>query len=178
MKKLYLTAIMFATATASFSSLAASNNTISFQGEVTDQTCELTVNGELESPIILLPTVSTADFASNVAGKTPFEVGVAGCKADGSSISTVFVGNNVSTAGNLGNTGTAANVDIQILKPDNSTVINFTDKYVGASDLTLADSATSATSTYYAQYYTSGTTADTINKGTVTASLQYSVSYQ
>lgn len=41
-------------ASISSTALAASDNVITFQGEVTDETCALTVNGENASPIVLL----------------------------------------------------------------------------------------------------------------------------
>lgn len=162
-----------------FTALAASDNVITFQGEVADQTCEVTVNGEKASPVVLLPTVPASDLAASgdVAGKTSFEIGLSGCTPSTTGtvkISTVFVGNQVTSDGNLGNTGTAGNVDIQILESNGTTAVNFTGGYTGASDLTLATNETSATSTYYAQYYaTAAATA-----GTVQSSLQYAVSYQ
>ena len=65
------------------SAVSASDNTITFQGEVTDQTCSVTVNGNALSPVVLLPTVSISDFASSTtAGATAFEVGVSGCAVD------------------------------------------------------------------------------------------------
>ncbi|MFT8210809.1 MAG: fimbrial protein [Symbiopectobacterium sp.] len=91
----------------------ASDNTISFQGEVADETCEVSVNGNNASPVVLLPTVSASQLnaAGQTAGQTTFDIGVSGCTgdADGMTVSTVFVGNQVTSAGNLGNTGTANN---------------------------------------------------------------------
>lgn len=151
-------------------------NTITFQGEVTAQTCSVDVNGTADSPIVLLPTASTSDLAASgeTAGQTTFNLGVSGCTASTTStnISTVFIGNNVnSTSGNLNNTGTATNVEVQVLDPS-STAINFNSTYTG-SDITLAASETSASATYYAQYYATGAST----AGTVVASLQYAVSY-
>ncbi len=55
---------------------AASENTIRFQGEVNAQTCNVNVNDATGSPIILLPTVSTAELstAKSTAGKTPLRL--------------------------------------------------------------------------------------------------------
>lgn len=150
-------------------------NTITFQGEVTDQTCAVTVNGNAVSPVVLLPTVSVADFTSSpTAGATTFEVGVSGCAVETAdrTISTVFVGNQVTSSGNLGNTGTATNVDIQILNTTGA-VIDFTSNFTGTGDLTLTAGETSASAEYTAQYYATGTPT----VGDVTASLQYAVTY-
>jgi len=157
------------------SAFAASDNTITFQGEVTDQTCAVTVNGNDVSPVVLLPTVSTSDFSSSTtAGATTFEVGVSGCATETAdrTLSTVFIGNQITTSGNLGNTGTAKNVEIQILDKARA-VIDFTSNFTGNGDLMLTAGETSASAGYTAQYYTTGTPT----VGDVSASLQYAVSY-
>ncbi len=46
---------------------AASDNTIRFQGEVSDETCTVTVNGNSALPVVLLPTVPVT--ALDTAGK-------------------------------------------------------------------------------------------------------------
>lgn len=123
----------------------------------------------------MLPTVSISDFsASSTAGATNFEVGVSGCAAETADrkISTVFVGNQVTTSGNLGNTGTAENVEIQILDTAGK-AIDFTSNFTGNGDLTLTAGETFASADYTAQYYSTGTP----KAGEVTASLQYAVTY-
>ncbi|CAA0303997.1 Uncharacterised protein [Klebsiella oxytoca] len=77
---------LFSFAALSGSALAATP-TVTFQGEVTSQTCSVSINGETNS-VVLLPTVSTADFGANLAngqtaGLTPFTVTVSGCTAAG-----------------------------------------------------------------------------------------------
>ncbi|MDE8554992.1 fimbrial protein [Pantoea vagans] len=171
-------AVLVSSALVSGSVFAASDNTINFQGEVTAETCSVSVNGNNASPVVLLPTVSTSDLATSgtTAGDTNFTVGVSGCTGDSSKttkISTVFVGNNVSAAGNLTNTGTAKNVEVQILDPKDA-VINLTSGYAGSGDMTLQAGETSGSATYSARYYAAGTPT----AGTVTASLQYAVTYQ
>jgi major type 1 subunit fimbrin (pilin) len=96
----------------------AAPNTIHFQGEVTDQTCQVTVNGNTGDPTVLLPSVPAMSLAAanSTAGQTTFTVAVSDCMAPVSTtqaISTVFVGNLVTPAGNLGNTGTATNVAVR-----------------------------------------------------------------
>ena len=120
MNKKILVACGLLVAGYSMTASAVSDNTISFQGEVTDETCSLTVNGNDTAPIILLPTVSTSDLSASgdVAGATTFEMGLSGCTGsttDSTTISTVFAGNLVETTnGTLGNTGTAENVTVQM----------------------------------------------------------------
>jgi P pilus assembly protein, pilin FimA len=49
----------------STSALAASDNTITFQGEVTDETCSVAINGNQAKPVVLLPTVSSKDLTQD-----------------------------------------------------------------------------------------------------------------
>ncbi len=155
----------------------ASGNTITFQGEVAAQTCSISVNGNEASPVVLLPTVGTnqLNVAGNVAGATTFDIGVTGCTAseEGMSFSTVFVGNQVTESGNLGNTGTAQNVELQILDTT-GTEINFTGGFTGNNDLVLSSGQTSTSSTYTAQYFATGAAGP----GSVMSTMQYAISYQ
>lgn len=171
-------ALLLGTALVSGSAFAASDNTITFQGEVTDETCSVAVNGNSASPVVLLPTVSATDLAASgdTAGPVTFDIGLSGCTGSSSAetkISTVFVGNQVTTNGNLGNTGTATNVEVQLMDTTGA-VIDLTNGFTGDGDLTLAAGDTEASATYTAQYY--ATNASTA--GTVEATLQYAVSYQ
>lgn len=50
-----------------FSTMAAP--TVTFQGEVTDQTCSVNINGQTNS-VVLLPTVAMADFGATLADAT------------------------------------------------------------------------------------------------------------
>jgi major type 1 subunit fimbrin (pilin) len=158
--------------------LAESANTITFQGEVTDETCTVSVNGENASPVVLLETVPKSALANSgdTAGATEFEVSISGCTGNAAgvpNISTVFVGNQVTSNGNLGNTGSATNVELQILDTTGST-IDLKDGFKGSNDLALASGEQANSATYKAQYYATGAAT----AGTVNASLQYAVSYQ
>ena len=175
LNRAFLSALM---ASALFSTNAlASDNTITFMGEVSDETCSISVNGSDASPVVLLPTVTATELNANqVAGATTFDVGVSNCtgSSSGVQISTVFVGNNISSAtGNLGSTGSATNVEIQILDTSDAE-IDFRSAFTGTGDLSLAANQTSASATYKALYYSAGAATT----GTVLASLQYAVSYQ
>lgn len=160
---------------------ALSNNTITFQGEVASETCSVTVNGNTAKPLVLLPTVNVSALAASgqTAGQTTFDIGVTGCTGNATAettVSTVFAGNSVSTAGNLTNvaaTDAAANVEIQILDTK-ATVIDFNKgSFNGAGDLKLAAGATAASATYTAQYYATGVST----AGAVESTMQYAVSY-
>ncbi|EDI0454029.1 type 1 fimbrial protein [Salmonella enterica subsp. enterica serovar Weston] len=137
----------------SSSAMAVSDNTITFQGEVSDETCSVVINGNQAKPVVLLPTVSTKDLSEQgkTAGPITFDIGLSGCtgsKDKTTKISTVFVGNQVTSNGNLGNTGDG--------------------------DLQLEPNASEASATYTARYYSTGKA----EAGTVAATLQYAVSYK
>ncbi|HHC2883199.1 TPA: fimbrial protein, partial [Klebsiella pneumoniae] len=111
----------------------------------------------------------------DVAGQVTFDIGLTGCTGNtdrATKISTVFVGNQVTSNGNLGNTGDATNVEVQLLDTANK-VINLTNGFKGEGDLQLKPGETEASATYTAQYYATGAAS----AGTVEATLQYAVSY-
>lgn len=161
---------------------ALSDNTIMFQGEVTSETCSVTVNGNTAKPLVLLPTVSVSDLAASgqVTGETTFNIGVTGCNGNATAettVSTVFAGNNISAKGNLANlaasTEAATNVEIQILDTKGAAIDFNKGVFNGAGDLKLTAGKTEASATYTAQYYATGVST----AGAVESSMQYAVSY-
>lgn len=158
--------------------MAESANTITFQGEVADQTCSVSVNGNAESPVVLLPTVAATDLTDGLStGTTNFSLGVTGCTAPASSlnIGTVFVGNNVTAAGNLGNTGIATNVVLQLLESDTATDALDLTSTATAAGLVLAAGETEASHNFAVRYFAEGGDA---TAGTVISSVQYALTYQ
>lgn len=174
MKKLTLSALVL---TALFGANAHANNTITFLGEVSDQTCEVAINGATANPTVLLPTVSTADLAAagSVAGETPFTLSVSGCTINATQalpIKTVFVGNSVTVAGNLGNTGSATNVSLQILDAVGGNAVDLTG-VATVDGLNVAAGDSTASHDFAVQYYAEGVAT----AGTVVSSVQYAISY-
>lgn len=156
---------------------AASQNTITFTGQVADQTCEVSVNGNAANPVILMPTVSAAalNAVGSTAGETPFTISVSNCAAPTSTlaIKTTFLGNNVTSAGNLGNAGTATNVQVQLLDSAGGApvVLNGATSVAGLS----LDSGATSTSHDFAVRYISE--AGAAAAGTVSATAQYALDY-
>ncbi|MGF6852584.1 major type 1 subunit fimbrin (pilin) [Paraburkholderia sp. CI3] len=161
---------------------AASGNTINFQGEVTDQTCAVSINGNAASPSVLLPTVASSELAGagSTAKQTNFTIGVTGCMAPttvAQAIDTVFVGNQVTTSGNLGNTGSATNVALQLLDPAAPAApfnLSGVNGYA-APGLNLEVGASAASHDFAVQYISEQGGA---TPGSVLGSVQYAVSYQ
>jgi len=157
--------------------------TVTFEGEVTSQTCAISINGQTNS-VVLLPTVTVKDFgdtlaAAQTAGMTPFTVSITNCEAPtaDTNITTKFLGYNVdSTSGVLGNTLTDATAakgfGIQLVK-DADTAINLKG-VTSVPGLVLASGATSASYDFGARYYSFGTDG---TPGKITAVAEYTVSY-
>ena len=103
-------------AIASTPAQAASGGTINFSGKVLADTCTVNVNG---GNTVTLPTVMTAAFggtAGTPAGATPFSVALTGCDTNTASAKMAFSGTNIDAAsGNLKNTVSGSNVQIQLL---------------------------------------------------------------
>jgi major type 1 subunit fimbrin (pilin) len=160
------------------STVVLADNTIKFQGEIADQTCDISINGNGSSPLILLPTVATTALSGSgeTAGQTPFTVGLTGCQnaVSATSIKTVFVGNNLTANGRIGNTGTASNVSLRLVDPAvPGTPLDLTGQ-VGAAGLSLAVGESSAAHDFAVEYYAEGAATP----GSVLGSVQYAVSYQ
>ena len=178
-KRLTLCAVLLGTLPAA--ALAAP--TVTFQGEVTEQTCQVMINGQTNG-VVLLPTVSIKDFdSSQTAGLTPFTVSVSGCTKPTDSpvnIKTVFLGYNVDTdSGVLGNSAEnnpAVGFGIQLMdgNAEGSSAI----KLSGATavpGLTLAVDAETAEHTFGAQYYLLDSVG--AKAGKITAVAEYTISY-
>ncbi|MEB5981527.1 fimbrial protein [Enterobacter vonholyi] len=160
--------------------------TVTFQGEVTEQTCTVDINGTTNA-VVLLPTVSIKDFgatlaASQTAGLTPFKVTVSGCTAGSSNtaLKTNFLGYNVDTTyGVLGNTLTGANAatgfGIQLLNggTSGSTAIAL-NGVTSVTGLVLPAGENTASYEFGAQYFSLGSAG---TPGKITSVAEYSISY-
>lgn len=130
-------------------SFAQSANTITFRGEVAAQTCSMRVNGNASSAVVLLPAASMAQLSApgSTAGATDFTISIAGCEAKSSpqAINTLFVPGAVTSIGSIRNSGTATNVNLQLLQSGSNSAFPLTSIGYAASGLLLAaDSATAS----------------------------------
>ena len=164
------------------SSVFAADGTITINGLVTDKTC--TVNaGTTKDFTVTLPTVSQSVLAAkgNTAGRTPFTINLTGCTAS-SKVATYFEpGATVDfTTGHLNNatgTGTATNVQVQLLGSNNAVIPVLAAGAGGVqtnSQLVDVSGAGSADLNYYAQYYAT----DASTPGSVATSVKYTIIYQ
>jgi major type 1 subunit fimbrin (pilin) len=156
----------------------ASDGIINFAGELTNSTCTISVNGATSTGTVTLPTVSTNSLLANgnVAGATNYTIALSDCNfVDPLTDVTAFyeTGPTVNpVSGNLINvTGTASNVEVQLLAADDlgNPII------IGSPTQSSATPIASASGNlnYVAQYYATGATGP----GTVITSVTYSLVY-
>ncbi|WP_260513160.1 fimbrial protein [Serratia fonticola] len=164
---------------------AASTGTITFNGELTDTTCDVDVNGQGADATVTLPTVSVNQLAASgdTTGRTSFNMNLSKCvigtKGGHSKVSTFFqAGNTVDLAtGRLKNVGgTATNVGLQLLDVSgNYAAINIgnTDQVNDTAYVDFNGDGT-ALLPYAVQYFASAQTTP----GTVTSSVIYNLQYK
>jgi major type 1 subunit fimbrin (pilin) len=188
-KLLLASALAVAFGAAAFTASAATNNpvsnngtdgTIQINGTVIAQTCKVDGKsaGSADAKTVTLPDVLTSQLASpgQTAGDTPFSIAVTGCDAALSSVHTYFTGTHINTTnGRLDNaTGTATNVQVQLLNNDNS-VISLNGADGSQSSETVNLTSGNATLDYKARYYANGAAA---GAGSVATSVAFTMVYQ
>lgn len=153
---------------------------VTFQGEVTSQTCKAVINGESEGTV-LLPTVPVSELntAGKTAGLTPFTISVSGCTVSTTSelkIGTRFLGHKVTTTGNLGNVATnnaAKNVSIQLTADANGSTPVKLNGVTTVQGLVLPINQSATSHQFAARYYAE----DIATPGAITAVAEYTLSY-
>jgi major type 1 subunit fimbrin (pilin) len=161
--------------TASF----ASDGTITFTGEITATTCQISGNGGGSSFTVALDKVSTTALPTDkaAADAKPFNIVLSQCTPASGNAAVYFEpGATVdSVTGQLLNaTGSAQNVEIGLLNSDYSK-INLGQGSQTQNVKWASIASGSATFTYYAQYVAAGGAA---KAGTVNTSTLYSIIYQ
>ncbi len=119
-QKSYMAVLLAGTGLLATSGAFAADGTITIQGQVTDASCMIAVDGGTGDSTITLPAVSKSALAvpGDTAGATKFTMQLSGCPSSGS-VRAAFAPLNVDPAtGYLQNTATvspASNVQIQVL---------------------------------------------------------------
>lgn len=156
----------------------AADGTISFTGSITDATCDVKVNNTSANGSVTLPAVPKSNLpnSGNVAGATMFTLNLSGCTT-GNTVNAYFeTGSTVdSVTGNLINSGTAGNVQVQLLTGSGTPIAVGNSGQATTTSLVTTDSpsVTSGTLNYMAQYYATGAAT----AGSVTTSVTYSLTY-
>jgi len=157
--------------------------TITFEGKITDQTCDVKVNGQ-DDLTVKLPTVHTGAFTatSQSAGTKSFEVAITGCdpaSAEEEKYKVTFKSARLVGAGLLGNTATsgAENVGVRLTKDAaGSDPLDLRSPATSVIELTLRANETSARHTMAAQY-TRIDAGQPVTPGKVHAIVEYALDY-
>ncbi|MDW8847675.1 fimbrial protein [Erwinia sp. MMLR14_017] len=175
MKKVTMVSLGVLLAAAQVNAAEASDGTITFTGSIDSQTCAVSINGGSSSATVTLPSVSSSVLSSagQIAGNTRFTVELNECSTETGEVYAYFEqGANVNANGRLNNTGTATNVELQLLDGANN-VLNAGSTDQTTSPTTEALTAGAATLSYSAQYYATAQATS----GTVASSVTYSINY-
>lgn len=172
--------VLFAIALAAPALASGADGTIHIEGSVIAPTCVIT-NGPTPADIrVRLPAVAVSALSSNgqTAGRTPFFIRIADCDASTSQIQTFFEpGPTINTASNnlslQGGTGTAGNVELQLLNADHSQVLLGNPLGLQNSQ-SVAVQGGSADLRYYAQYVATGAAT----AGSANSSVTFTLIYQ
>lgn len=157
----------------------AIDGTININGQVVASTCTVSVNGGSNTGTVTLKPAPVASLsaAANTYGDMPFTIGVTGCDAslNGKTVTPFWSGANINANGRLNNTtGTATNVNVQLMNGDDATAINLSGAEGNQGTTGVAVASGAATMTYYARYYATGAAT----AGSVTSSVNYTLIYQ
>ena len=162
------------------SNAQAADGTITINGEVTAQTCQISGNGQGADFTVTLPTVSAAQLnkAGVTAGRTPFQIALTNYTPNSGNVGVYFEpGTNVNTMTgrliNLASSG-AKNIEIGLLNDDTSAINlgSAAQSVQNVKFVPLTDGA--ATLNYFAEY----AATDAATAGGVTTQSLYSIVYQ
>ncbi|OPA86082.1 fimbrial protein [Pseudomonas fluorescens] len=169
------------TTTLAMSVAHATDGTINFTGELTAQTCTARVNGSTTAvSTVALPRIATTSLATAGAtgGATTFTIALTGCSTGANVIASAAAffeaGPGVDpTTRNLRSTGTANNVQLQLLDSDGEIIQAGAATQVANTARTTV-TAGAATLPYSVRYVATGVPT----AGTVVSSVTYSLNYQ
>jgi major type 1 subunit fimbrin (pilin) len=160
----------------------AADGTITITGTVSDTTCSINggTAGADASKTIILPTVTASSLGAlgQTAGTSQpsdLRFTLSGCSSGTKAIASFENGPQVDqSSGNLINSGTATNVEVQLLNAQMAPINITTNSNNQLATDGAAITGGTADLKYYARYYATGQAT----AGTVTTSVQFSMQYQ
>ncbi|EEP97025.1 fimbrial protein [Yersinia aldovae] len=181
MRKVNLAVCALALSVASATAFAATDGTVTFNGKLIDETCEVAPTSK--DVKVTLPTLSTQNLKTSgqEAGSTSFVIDVVNCPVEITKVAAHFEAINSTgsnpTTGNLTNTAAtdpAGKVEVRLYDIATNTQIRVGDTGAKFDVIPGASAAPGTASLSYAggYYATDATTA-----GTVTAQVQYVLAY-
>jgi major type 1 subunit fimbrin (pilin) len=160
----------------------AADGTITITGTVTDTTCSIngTTSGTQVNPSVTLMPATAGSLAAlgqtaNTSKPTDLEFKLSGCTSGTKAIANFENGATVDqTSGNLNNSGTAQNVQVQLLNASMAPINITTNSGNQLATEGAAITGGAADLKYYARYYATGKAT----AGTVNTQVQYTMQYQ
>ena len=151
----------------------AADGTITINGKILDQTCNITTGTSGNFAVDLQPVrASQLDTVGKTAGSTPFNITLTGCKDISKTVYAVFETGNA--AGRL-DVNETPKVHIEVLNGSTAIPVGkpWAEQKAAGPKATLGSG--SATLNYVARYYAN----DVVDyQGNVTASVQYTLAYE
>lgn len=176
MNRTYL-ALAALTSALAMSAAQASDGTITFNGQLSAQTCTTKINNTSNVATVTLPSVSIASLAAAgaTAGSTNFTINLSACTGTIATAAATFeAGAGVDpTTQNVRNTGSATGVQLQLLDSTGK-VIKAGDTSQTANTARTAMTGATGVLPYAVQYIASAATTP----GNVVGSVTYSINYQ
>ncbi|MFY0480741.1 fimbrial protein [Achromobacter marplatensis] len=178
MKKTLLSVAVLSIASFSVQIAHANDGKITFNGNVTAQTCQINKDSSKDFEVTL-PTVSTSTLsgAGKTAGTTRFEISLTECSAGITNVRAFFEhANGTTTDGRLKNSSAtgATNVEIELVRGEDVSPIIVGAPVATQGVLPVTVIEGNAKLVYAARYYATGAAGP----GPVVAQTVYTIAYQ
>lgn len=174
MKKRLLATSMIAALALPVTSTMAANGTITFTGDISNTTCNISVNGRNSSTTITFEPISASALskAGEVANELPVTMALTNCQNPTENVRALFDSTETdSITGNLKNKGSATNVQVQLMDNGRKPIKLGDGSQVNGPSFKIVDDM--ATLNYFARYYAT----DKVEAGDVSTVVNYSLSY-
>lgn len=174
MKKRLLATSMIVALALPIPATMAANGTITFTGDISNTTCNISVNGRNSSTTIVFEPISASALskAGEVANELPVTMTLTNCQNPTENVRALFDSTETdSITGNLKNKGSAANVQVQLMDNSRKPIKLGDGSQVNGPSFKIVDDM--ATLNYFARYYAT----DKVEAGDVTTAVNYSLSY-
>lgn len=160
---------------------AASTGTITFNGQLNSNTCDVIVDGQAADATVVLPTIGINQLvtAGETAGDTGFSMALTNCAGTLQTASAFFESGatvDLVTGRLNNNAGTATNVSLQLLdgsSPSRSVIAVGSQSQINGTSYVNVTSG-SANLPYIVRYFADGETT----AGSVVSNVVYSIQYQ
>lgn len=157
----------------------ATSGVITFNGELTETTCDVSVENKGPDAVVIVPTISAYSFdqQGQRRGGTDFTMSLSNCAGSANNVAAYFeAGPGVSPTGTVLNTGgTATNVEFALSNPGSGSYISAGNSQQLVTNNYYDISSGTGTMIYRVEYIAAGIP---VAPGTVIGSVTYSLAYK